>query len=458
MRLRLSLLIAALLAGCDGLYSYLPDAGDAGVAGDLLGDGGGIGGGAGGGPSDAGSSSVPITAVAFDWYLRGAPGADEYAIGAAATSQSIVWVRYVSGIGGRIAVLDRASGVLQNTYVTDLSPYNVVSYDETVAILGHGVESVSDWRVHWLNHAGVPTVRSDSMNVVVAGGGVLAGAMYPEPDAGLRVHVIAPRDASGTHVSALTRPDGGVQRTENTCGNTMWWDSATAPGSNRRFFIGAVAASCNLGNGSYVSPSAGQLQWVLARYSGINVPGVPIVRELGGASKSIPGPAALGTNADSVWVAYYAPTGHLRLEHFSTDSVASLGQWQASGQAYVTGQASRGMAVADVLPHPNLAIDRVYLAVTIYDSKSTWRDETLPVLNQSTIALYTFTRLGKLVGVTWVPTSNAPKSASSMAFIDDRLVISGQCDSTPAGGTSDPLCNPLATALSSSFVFSIPAP
>ncbi len=500
----LLLVAGGLVAGCGGLYTYQPDSGvDAGTGGGSgggVGGGGAIGGGAGGGlgggggggtdsggggngsdagipdagtpdagtpdagTPDAGSAdagpdagpAAPVTPVTYDWQLRGDPSVFEASIAAVATPTHILWVRYASALGGRISVIDRTTHALVDTQVTDLDAYNVATVDDRVAIIGRGVLSVSDWRVHWLNAAGVPVVRSDTMNVVVAGGGVIAGAMYRQGDAGYAVHVLAPRDSSGTQVSALTKEDGGVDRLETPCGNTQWWDAAT-DGANRRFFIGLVAASCNLGNGSFVSPAGGQVQWVLVRHTGVTVPGVPIVRELAAASKSILGPAALGANADSVWIAYYAPTGHLRMERFSSDAVASLGEFQATGQAYVTSQAVKGLSVNDIVPHPNPLIDRVYLLATVRDSKSTWRNEVFPALNQSTLAIFTFTKLGVLLGVQWVPSSNAPKTGSTMAFIDGHLIVSGQCESTPSGGTTDSLCNPLASNLWSSFVFSVPA-
>lgn len=479
-RLAISCMLA-IAAGCDGLYSP-PDAGtdagaDAGAdagkdagpidAGGDAGTDGGIDAGkpdAGidaGAPVDAGPPApVNIVGVgAFSWYFRGA--VDEYGIGAGATPTSILFIRYVIGTSGKVSTLARSTGALAGTQTTDLGPYFVVSSGDSVGFLGRGVLSVSDWRVQWLSAAGVPTVRSDTMNVVTTAGGVLAGAMYsdgPEGDGGLVVHVVAPKNSSGTHTSALTFPDGGVLRSESTCGNTTWWDAASARGSNRRFFLGNVnLAPCDLGNGQTVTPVTGQVQWVLVRYSGAGIAGVPTVRELGSASKSITGPAALGAIGDAVWIAYYAPTGQLRLERWTTDTVTAQGAVQAAGQAYVTASTELGLVVADVVPHP--ARDRLYVAVTVGDRKSSWGSEVLPVFDQKTIAVFTFEASTKrLLGVEWVPSTAAPKIASSMTLIDEKLVVSGYCDGTPSGGTSDPLCNSTMTTSPSSFLFAFPAP
>ena len=398
---------------------------------------------------------APVNTVVFDWYLRGA--VEEYSIGAAATATHIVWVRYVSGPSGKLTTLVRATGALVTTAATDLAPYNVVSSGNTVGFLGRGVQSISDWRVQWIDETGTASVRSNAMDVVVTGASFV-GAMYPEADAGLKVHVSAPKNSSGTHVSAITSQDGGVQRTENTCGNTFWWDAATADGSNRRFFIGGVNLQpCNLGNGQYVTAPVGQVQLVLVRYSGVNGPGVPTVRELTAASKTLAGPAALGATADAVWIAYYAPSGHLRLERYSPDTVNSQGAVQAAGQAYVTASTTLGLQVLDVVPHP--VRDRVYVLSTVLEPKSTWGSEVFPTFNQPTLAIFLFeASTRKLLGVWWVPSTNAPKSGSSMALIDERLVVSGQCDATPAAGTTDLLCNPGASGFPSSFLFAFPAP
>jgi hypothetical protein len=415
---------------------------------------GGTDGGVDAGPTDGGP---PVHPVVFNWSLKGA--ADEYSIGAGATASSILWIRYVYGASGKITTVDRVTGAFVSTQLTDLAPYNVVSMSNTVALLGRGIQSNDDWRVQWLTAAGGQGVRSDSMAVVVAGGGIINGAIYEEPDAGLWAHIVSPKTSSGTHVSALVGPDGGVRRTESTCGNVVWWDGATAEGSNRRYFIGAInAQTCDFGGGQYFGPGgANQFKWVLVRYSGTNGPGVPIVRELNAATGALKGPAALGANANSVWIAYYAPTGHLRLEHFSADTLSSQGAVQATGQPYVTGQTELGLAIADVVPHPTR--NTVYVLVTVKESKSRWSNEALPALNQMTLAVYTFDKTTRqLLSVKWIPSSNAAKYASSMVLVDDQLVVSGQCAGTPAGGTSDPLCSPTESASDFSFIFSTPAP
>ncbi|MBS1153909.1 MAG: hypothetical protein H6Q89_5607, partial [Myxococcaceae bacterium] len=257
----------------------------------------------------------------------------------------------------------------------------------------------------------------------------------------------------------LGTPDGGVKRFESTCGNVAWWDGATAEGSNRRYFIGAInTQSCDLGGSQYFGPGGtNQFKWVLVRYSGSQVPGVPVVRELNAASGALSGPAALGTDSTSVWIAYHAPTGHLRLEQYSAGTMSSQGAVQASGQPYVTAQTTLGLPVVDVAPHPTR--NTVYVLVTVKDSKSKWSTEPLPALDQMTLAIYTFDKTTReLLRVAWVPSSNAPKYGSTMAVIDDRLIVTGQCDPTPAGGTTDPLCSPTASTTPFSFIFAIPAP
>lgn len=490
-----------VVAGCDGLYSSGPDAGSGGGAagggsagggigtgggtatGGGLGSGGGIGAGGGGGhggfgggggfvadggnddagPSDAGSDAgtmdagAPVTLVNYNWKLKGSDG--EVSVGAAATPTRILWLRYVYGVSGKITTIDRPTGVFVSTQVTDIGPANIMSLNGTVAFAGRDQAAIDQWQVQWLTADGQMAKRSESM-VLVYAGGIVSGAMFEDPDAGPTTHVVSPKTASGTHVSALSKPDGGVKRTESPCGNVVWWDGATAGDSPKRFFIGAINTNqCDFGGSQFFGPLGGNtFRHVLVRYAGVaGVPGVPTVRELPQASGAIRGPSALGATASSVWIAYYAPTGHLRLEQFSTDTVLSQGAVQAAGQPYITGKTDIGLEVYDVVPHPTR--NRVYVLVTVYDSKSTWANEVTPPLIESTLAIYTFDSVTKaLLGVKWVPSSNTPKIGSQMALIDDQLVVTGQCDLTPAGGTTDPLCSPTPTSNLFSFIFSTPAP
>jgi len=498
--LRLSLLIAVLfVSGCDGLYSSDPDSGEgggigtgggAGVGGGGMGGGGGTGGGLGGGgggghggfgggteldsgtsdagidggPGDAGfdggsgDGGPPVKNVTYTWALKGAD--QEYSIGAGASATHILWVRYLFGMaGGKITAINRATGAFVSTQPTDLVPYNVADLNNSVMFLGRGDTAPDDWRVQWLAADGLPAKRSDSMQMVVAGGGVIAGTIYEEPDAGLVAHVVSPKNGSGTHVSALVRPDGGVRRTESPCGNVVWWDSATSSDSTRRFFLGAINTNqCDFGGSQFFGPAGSNtFKLVLVRYTAAAVPGVPLVREVAGASGLLKGPAALGANGNSVWIAYYAPSGHLRLEEFAPDTVISRGAVQATGQAYITGQTEVGLQVTDVVPHPTGNL--VYVLVSVHEKKSKWENETTPALNASTIAIYAFDKTSKqLASVTWVPSTSAPKLASSMILVDGQLIVSGQCLSTPTMPVADPLCSPIPTTNVFSFIFSTPAP
>lgn len=395
----------------------------------------------------------------IDWYFRGGYG--EYSIGAAATPQAILWVRYVLGVTGKVTTINRTTHALVSTQLTDLGPYNIVSYGEQVAFIGQGAQVNSDWHVHWLDPMGFPTTRSDTMNVVVAGGGIIGGAMYPEPDAGMAVHVVASATSSGTHVSAITNEDGGVTRTTNTCGNENWWDAATMDGTNRRYFIGNVFnAACDLGNGNPVTPNPlATRQWVVVRYAGVKGPGNAYVQQLGAASKSVTGPAALGVTADSLWIAYYSTTAHLRLEKLNPQNLSVLLADEATGQAFISATTNLGLSVADVVPHPTR--DRVYVVATIFDPKSTWRAEAIPAFKDSTILILTFEASTlKLLGVGALASPTIGKYASTMVLIDDHLVVSGQCNATTPDAGVDPLCSPTPTPVGQdqSFIFSTPAP
>ncbi len=399
-----------------------------------------------------------MTTLSLDWSFRG--GSGEFSIGAAATPQTIVWVRYDTGISGKVTAINRATKALMGTQATDLGPYNVVSYGGQVALLGQGAQSNSDWHVHWIDVAGFPSTRSDTMNVVVAGGGIIGGAMYPEPDAGMAVHVVASASSSGPHVSAITNEDGGVTRTTHPCANENWWDGATMDGTNRRYFIGNVFnGACDLGNGNPIVPMpTATRQWVVARYAGVKAPGNAYVQPLGAAFKAT-GPAALGVTSDSLWVAYYSTTSHLRVERLNPNNLSSMIVDEATGQSFVTNTTDLGLSVADIVPHPTR--DRVYVMASLFDAKSTWRAETIPAFNRSTILIFTFeASTMKLLGVGMLPSTAIGKYGSQMALIDDHLVVTGQCTATPPDAGAEPLCSPTPTPVGQeqSFIFSTPAP
>jgi len=442
-------------AGTDAGEDAGEDAGDAhGDAGHDAGSDAGDDGGSA--PPDAGIPVVPIT---FDWMLRGA--VDEYSIASAASGSNIIWLRYVLGSTGVITTLRKSDGMLLSALPYDLAPYNVVSDGQQAAFIGRGVASVSDWRVQWMSSSGAPLTRTASMDVVVTTGGIIAGAMFTGSRGSPLVHVVGPRDSSGTHVSAYALPDGGVRRTETPCGPVSWWGGARAGNTLNRFFIGAVQANpCNFGDGRYVTPPNGQFQLVLVRYLGdehVVGGGVPTVRTLDLASNALYGPAAIGATEDSVWIAYYSATSHLRLERYSALSVQpdAAAQAEATGSAFVTQQSALGLRVVEVLPHP--ARDRVYVLATVADSKATFAGEVLPTLDRQTLAVFVFDRSARLLSVRWLPSTNAPKSGSAMMLTDERLVVSGQCEATPPQGTTDPLCNPLQASTPSSFLFAMPA-
>ncbi len=411
-------------------------------------------------PADAGTDAgIAVTPIAFDWYVRGA--VDEYSIASAASGENVIWLRYVLASSGVITTLRRNDGQTMATQPHDLAPVNVVSQGDQVAFIGRGVSSVSDWRVLWMSGSGAPVGRSPSMNLAISGG-IVASTMFRDAAGNPVVHALGSRDSNGTHVTALVEPDGGVRRAEYSCGPTTWWDAATTGDSMQRFFIGAVQAQpCNLGDGQYVAPAGGDaLRWVLVRYQGdvASAGGVPTVRQLPMANGVLPGPAALGATESAVWVAYYSATSHLRLQRYSVGSmqpdVAAVSE--ATGSAFVTGTAALALTVGDVVPHPSR--DRVYVLATVSDSKASWAGETLPALTVPTLAVFVFDRSARLLEVRWLPSASSAKSASSMALIDERLVVSGQCDS-PSGLTpqSEPLC-PSASSTPVSFLFGFPAP
>jgi len=74
----------------------------------------------------------------------------------------------------------------------------------------------------------------------------------------------------------------------------------------------------------------------------------------------------------------------------------------------------------------------------------------------TTLDRHDFDTKAVLQSVQWLASTTAAKSASTMALIDDRLVISGQCDLTPAAA-ADPLCGTQASASPTSFLFAIEA-